>query len=38
MRRGFDTLAAQVKEFLKHDPFSGNLFLSIHVLTAIPGP
>jgi transposase len=27
MRRGFDTLAALVKEFLKHDPFSGNLFL-----------
>ena len=24
MRRGFDTLAAAVKEFLKHDPFSGN--------------
>ena len=29
MRRGFDTLAAQVKEFLKHDPFSGNLFLFV---------
>jgi len=27
MRRGFDTLAACVKEFLNHDPFSGNLFL-----------
>ena len=25
MRKGFDTLAAAVKEF--HDPFSGNLFL-----------
>jgi transposase len=29
MRRGFDTLAASVKEFLRHDPFSGNLFLFI---------
>ena len=29
MRRGFDTLAAVVKEFLKHDPFSGNLFLFV---------
>jgi transposase len=29
MRRGFDTLAAQVKEFLKHDPFSGNLFMFV---------
>jgi transposase len=29
MRRGFDTLSAQVKEFLKHDPFSGNLFLFV---------
>ena len=29
MRRGFDTLAACVKEFLKHDPFSGNLFLFV---------
>ena len=29
MRRGFDTLAASVKEFLKHDPFSGNLFLFV---------
>jgi transposase len=29
MRRGFDTLAAQVKDFLKHDPFSGNLFLFV---------
>jgi transposase len=29
MRRGFDTLAAAVKEFLKHDPFSGNLFLFV---------
>jgi len=29
MRRGFDTLAASVKEFLRHDPFSGNLFLFV---------
>jgi transposase len=29
MRKGFDTLAAQVKEFVKHDPFSGNLFLFV---------
>jgi transposase len=29
MRRGFDTLAAWVKEFLKHDPLSGNLFLFV---------
>lgn len=29
MRRGFDTLAAVVKEFLGHDPFSGNLFLFV---------
>jgi transposase len=29
MRRGFDTLAAAVKEFLGHDPFSGNLFLFV---------
>jgi transposase len=29
MRHGFDTLAASVKEFLKHDPFSGNLFLFV---------
>jgi transposase len=29
MRRGFDTLAASVKEFLQHDPFSGNLFLFV---------
>jgi len=29
MRRGFDTLAESVKEFLKHDPFSGNLFLFV---------
>jgi transposase len=29
MRKGFDTLAAQVTEFLKHDPFSGNLFLFV---------
>jgi transposase len=29
MRRGFDTLAASVKEFLGHDPFSGNLFLFV---------
>jgi transposase len=29
MRRGFDTLAAAVREFLRHDPFSGNLFLFV---------
>jgi transposase len=29
MRRGFDTLAASVKEFLRQDPFSGNLFLFV---------
>jgi transposase len=29
MRRGFDTLAASVKEFLGQDPFSGNLFLFV---------
>ena len=29
MRRGFDTLAAMVREFLGHDPFSGHLFLFI---------
>ena len=29
MRRGFDTLAAAVKEFLGQDPFSGNLFLFV---------
>jgi transposase len=29
MRRGFDTLAAAVKEFLQQDPFSGNLFLFV---------
>ena len=29
MRKGFDTLAASVKEFLRHDPFSGNLFLFV---------
>src|SRR5215210_3884287 len=29
MRKGFDTLSAQVKEFLKHDAFSGNLFLFV---------
>ena len=29
MRRGFDTLAASVQEFLKHDPCSGNLFLFV---------
>lgn len=27
MRRGFDTLAAMVKDFLGHDPLSGHLFL-----------
>ena len=29
MRKGFDTLAALVKEFLKHDPLSGHLFLFV---------
>jgi len=29
MRKGFDTLAAMVKEFLKHDPLSGHLFLFV---------
>jgi len=29
MRKWFDTLAAAVKEFLGHDPFSGNLFLFV---------
>mgnify|MGYP001550837004 CR=1 FL=1 len=29
MRRGFDTLASAVQAFLKHDPFSGNLFLFV---------
>jgi transposase len=27
MRRGFDRLAAMVKDFLGHDPLSGHLFL-----------
>jgi transposase len=29
MRKGFDTLAALVKEFLRHDPLSGHLFLFV---------
>jgi transposase len=29
MRRGFDTLAAMVKDFLGHDPLSGHLFLFV---------
>ena len=29
MRKGFDTLAALVREFLGHDPLSGHLFLFI---------
>ncbi len=29
MRKGFDTLAALVREYLKHDPLSGHLFLFI---------
>lgn len=29
MRKGFDTLAALVREFLRHDPLSGHLFLFI---------
>lgn len=29
MRKGFDTLAALVKQFLKHDPLSGHLFLFV---------
>jgi transposase len=29
MRKGFDTLAALVKEFLRKDPLSGHLFLFI---------
>jgi transposase len=29
MRKGFDTLAARVREFLGHDPLSGHLFLFI---------
>jgi transposase len=29
MRRGFDTLAVMVREFLGHDPLSGHLFLFI---------
>lgn len=27
MRKGFDGLARQVQEALKHDPFSGHLFV-----------
>ena len=29
MRKGFDTLAALVKDFLRHDPLSGHLFLFV---------
>jgi len=29
MRKGFDTLAALVSDFLKHDPLSGHLFLFV---------
>ena len=29
MRKGFDTLAALVKDFLGHDPLSGHLFLFV---------
>jgi len=29
MRKGFDTLAALVREHLKHDPLSGHLFLFV---------
>jgi len=29
MRKGFDTLAALVREYLKHDPLSGHLFLFV---------
>jgi len=29
MRKGFDTLAALVREFLRHDPLSGHLFLFV---------
>jgi transposase len=29
MRKGFDTLAAMVKDFLAHDPLSGHLFLFV---------
>ena len=29
MRKGFDALAARVKEFLRHDPLSGHLFLFV---------
>ena len=29
MRKGFDSLAAMVKEFLRHDPLSGHLFLFV---------
>jgi transposase len=29
MRKGFDTLAALVKEFLRQDPLSGHLFLFV---------
>lgn len=29
MRKGFDTLAALVRELVKHDPLSGHLFLFV---------
>ena len=29
MRKGFDSLAALVREHLKHDPLSGHLFLFV---------
>jgi transposase len=29
MRKGFDTLAALVREYLQHDPLSGHLFLFV---------
>jgi len=29
MRRGFDTLAVMVREYLGHDPLSGHLFLFV---------
>jgi transposase len=29
MRKGFDSLAALVREYLKHDPLSGHLFLFV---------
>src|SRR5512137_576444 len=29
MRKGFDTLAALVRDFLGHDPLSGHLFLFV---------